>query len=89
MGGRGTSTADGESIVFYSDDEVVASTNPGWIQQAFDLLTGLFDQVGLQTIVHKTVGVVYRTFRVARVRADKAYTQMMAGERRIFKERQR
>ena len=86
---RGTSTADGESGIFYADDGVVASTDPGWIQSAFDLLTGLFDQAGLRTNVRKTVGMVCRTFRAARVRADKAYTRRMMGEGRIFKERQK
>ena len=33
--------------IFYDNDGVVASTDPGWIQSAFDFLTGLFDRVGL------------------------------------------
>ena len=32
---------------FYADNEVVASTDLGWLQSAFDFLTGLFDWVGL------------------------------------------
>ena len=36
---------------FYVEDGVVASTDPGWIQLAFDMLTGLFDRVGLRTNV--------------------------------------
>ena len=36
---------------FYSDYRVVASTDPGWLQSEFDLLTGLLDWVGLQTNV--------------------------------------
>ena len=31
---------------FYSDDGVVASTNLGWLQTAFNTLTGLFDRGG-------------------------------------------
>ena len=56
---------------------MVASTDPGWIHTAFDILTGLFDRVGLQTNVKKTVGMVFHTCRADRVRADKAYTQRM------------
>ena len=37
---------------------MVASINPGWIQTAFDMLVVLFDQVGLNTNVQKTVGLV-------------------------------
>ena len=37
-----------KSAFFYVKDGVVASTDPGWLQLAFDLLTGLFDQVGLR-----------------------------------------
>ena len=29
---------------FYADKRMVASTNSGWIQTAFDTLTGLFDR---------------------------------------------
>ena len=39
--------------------------------------------------VRKTVGVVFRHFRAAGVRADEAYTRRMTGEGVIFKERQR
>ena len=54
---------------FYADDGVVASTDPGWLQLAFDLLTGIFDWVGLWTNVCKTVGMMCRPCRVAVVRA--------------------
>ena len=74
---------------FYADGRMVASTDPGWLQSAFDTLTGLFDQVGLPKNVCKTVGMVCRPCRVAGVQADEAYTRRMTGEWRIFKERQR
>ena len=45
---------------FYDEDGVVASTDPGWLQSAFDFLTGLFDRVGLRTNIRKTV--VFQTF---------------------------
>ena len=50
---------DGESGFFFNaDDGVVASTEPGYIQSAFDLLTGMFDRVGLRKNVRKTVRMV-------------------------------
>ena len=43
---------------FYVDNGLIASTRPEWLQGAFDTLTGLFDQVGLQTNIVKTVGML-------------------------------
>ena len=43
---------------FYADDGMVASIDPGWLQLAFDMLTGLFYGVVLQTNVRKIVGMV-------------------------------
>ena len=59
-----------KSDVFNADDGVVASTDPGWFQLVLDLLSGLFDQVGLRIKILKTVGMVCRTCREDRVRAD-------------------
>ena len=67
---------------------MVASADPGWIQSAFDILTGLFNQVGLQTNIRKTVGMVCKPFWAARMRAYKAYTWQMMGEGRSYKEKQ-
>ena len=38
---------------FYADNRMMASTNLGWIQTAFDMLMGLFDQVGLKKMLRK------------------------------------
>ena len=46
----------------YVDDCMVAYTDPGWLQSAFDMLMEIFDQMGLRTNIHKTVGMVCRTF---------------------------
>ena len=34
---------------FYADNGLIALRDPNFLQQAFDLLPGLFDRVGLQT----------------------------------------
>ena len=73
---------------FYTNDGMVASTDPEWLQLAFDKLTGMFDQVGLWMNIRKTMGVVFRPFWAAGVRADESYTYRMTGEGRSFKERQ-
>ena len=54
--------------IFYTDDTLVASTNPGWLQSVFDTLMVIFDQVVVQTNVCKTVGMVCHPFRASRVR---------------------
>ena len=34
-----------QEAFFYVDNEMVSSPNPGWLQTAFDTLTGLFERV--------------------------------------------
>ena len=53
---------------------MVASTNLGWLQTAFDKLTGIFDRVGLRTNIRKIVGIVCQPCQADRVRVDEAYT---------------
>ena len=48
---------------------MVASTNSGWIQTAFDMMMGLFKRVGLIKNVKKTVGMVCHPFQAGGVRA--------------------
>ena len=89
MEGRGEACADeGEGGFFYKYVGMVDSTDPGWIQTELDTLTGVFDQVGLQENVQKTVGMVYKPCREVRVRSDKAYTRRITGEGRSYKNRQ-
>ena len=66
-----------KAALFYANNGVVASTDPGWLQSEFDLMMGLFDRVGLRTNVRKTVWMVGRPFWTSGVRSDKAYTQRM------------
>ena len=78
-----------QEAFLYSDDRMVASTDPGWIHTTFDMLTGLFDRAGLKVNVCKKVGMVCYICRVVRVQADKAYTCQVAGLVGSYKERQR
>ena len=72
-GGRETFTVDGASSIFYADKGVVASTNLLWLQTASDMLTGLFDRLGLQKKFRKTVGMVFHPCQALGVQADEAY----------------
>ena len=38
---------------------MVASSDPRWLQGAFNTLVGLIDRVGLRTNVRKTVRIVF------------------------------
>ena len=56
-----------KELFFNVDNRMVASTNLGWIQTAFDILTGLFDRVGLKTNVRKIVGMACHPCQAVRV----------------------
>ena len=66
-----------KSAFFNADDGVVASTDPGWIQSAFDLMTGVFDRLGLRTNIHKAVGMVCLPCQASGVRSFEAYNRRM------------
>ena len=36
-----------QAALFYADDGMVASSDPHWLQWAFNVLVGLFERVGL------------------------------------------
>ena len=57
---RGETGREGQHQVtlFYADDGMVVLSDPAWIQVAFNALVGLFDRVGMQTNVGKTVSMV-------------------------------
>ena len=42
-----------KAVLFYSDNRMVASTNSGCIQTAFDMLTGIFDRVVMNKMPRK------------------------------------
>ena len=48
-----------QAALFYTDNGVVALSDPCWLQGAFNTLVGLFDRVDLRTNVRKTVGMVF------------------------------
>ena len=68
---------------------MVASSDPGWLQGAFNTLVGLFNRVGLQNNVGKTVGMVCRTCQAAGTQLEAAYERRMTGEELSYQERQR
>ena len=47
-----------QAALFYADNGMMASSDPRWLQWAFDTLVSLFERVGLQTNVGKTFSIV-------------------------------
>ncbi len=41
-------------VAFYVDDGFIASQDPVWLQESFDILVGLFERIGLFTNAAKT-----------------------------------
>ena len=69
------------------DDGLVASTDPEWIQGAFDTLTGLFDRVELCKNIDDMVDMLLRTCRVSGNQSETLYERRMTGERLTYQER--
>ena len=58
---------------------MVASSDPGWLQEKFNALVGLFDRVGLHTNVGKTVGMVCHHCQAAGNLTTEAYRRRITG----------
>ena len=68
---------------------MVASLELIWLQGDFITLLGLFDGVGLNTNVGKTVGIFYRLHQVEGTKPEAAYGRRMKGLGTSYQERQR
>ena len=88
---RGETGREGrhQAALFYSDDGMVALSDPAWLQGAFNALVGLFDRVVLQTNVGKTVGMVCHPYQAAGNITQTAYGRRLTGEGKLYRELQR
>ena len=78
-----------QAALLYTDDGMVASSDPRWLQWAFNTLVGLFDCVGLQTNVGKMVIMTCRPCPAAGNQSETAYGHKMTGEGMTYRERKR
>ena len=62
------------------DDGLIALTRPECIQWEFEILTGLFDRVGLWKNKKKAVGMVFQTFHISGRHSKEYYKGCMTGE---------
>ena len=76
-----------QTALFYANDGMVASSDPGWLQGAFNTLVGLFYSVGLWINAGKTVGMVYHPCQVDRNLTTEAYGRRVTGVGPTYRER--
>ena len=78
-----------QSALFYVDNGTVASSDPRWLQGAFNTLVGLFDILGLQTNAGNTVGMVCRPYQAAGNQSEATYGRRIMGEGTTYREPQK
>ena len=73
--------------LLYADDVMVALSDPQWLHSAFNTLVGLFDKVGLQKNVGKTVGMVCHLCQETGNLSEAAYGRRVTGEGPTYRDR--
>ena len=68
---------------------MVASSDPAWVQGAFNTLVCIFDRVGLQTNVRKTVSMVGHPCQAAGNITQAAFWRRLTGEGKLYREQHR
>ena len=72
--------------LFYSDDGMVASSDPRWLQGVFSTLVGLFDRVGLRKNFGKTVVMVCQPCQAAGILSEAASGRRSTGAGPTYRE---
>ena len=62
------------AALFYVYDGLIISLRPSRLQDTLDVLTVLFDRVGLGNNVYKMAGIVFQPGRTAVIQSEEAYT---------------
>ena len=74
--------------LFYADDGMIASSEPGCLQGAFRTLLGMFDWVGLRTNVRNMVRMFFCPCQAAVNNLEAAYEWRTMGVELSYQERQ-
>ena len=77
------------SALFYTDDGIVASSDPGWLQGSLRTLVGLFHQVCLQKNYGKMFRMVLRPCQAVGTQSEAVYNWQMTGAGLSYQDRQR
>ena len=78
-----------QNVLLYADDGMIASSDPGWLQEEFFTLLGLFDWVDLSTNAGNTVRMIFRPCQAAGTQSEAVYEQRMTGAGLSYRERHR
>ena len=70
---------------FYADDGLIVARDPAALHVAFDVLTGLFDRVGLWTNTPKTEAMVFLPGKIRTPLTAESYEARMDQEYRAMK----
>ena len=68
-----------QAVLFYTDDGMVALSEPRWLQGAFNTLVGMFDRVGLRKNIRNTVKMVCHLCQAAGNLSTEAYGRRVTG----------
>jgi len=77
------------AAMFYADDGLLASRSASWLQEALEVLTDLFERVGLRTNTTKTVAMTCVPGFIRSHVSDTSYRRRTSGEGASLRERQR
>ena len=68
-----------QPALFYANHGMVTSSDPGWLQGAFNTLVSHFDRVGLRNNVGNTVVTVFHPCQAAGNLTTEAYRRRVTG----------
>ena len=74
---------------FYIYDGLVTSPQPESLQRLFDVLTDLFNRIGLCTKLRKTMSIAFQTCHTPAELLEAAYEQWVTGIGKSYQERLR
>ena len=69
-----------KATLFYEDNDLITSLNSEWIQWAFNVLTSLFERVGLLTNFGKKKSTILHSGYISGRQSYSAYKRRMTGE---------
>ena len=62
-------------VAFYVNDGLIASRDPVWLQELFDILIGLFEWIGLFTNASKTKVMICIPGRIRKAYTEEKYAE--------------
>ena len=86
--GMGDNVAE-RLALFYADDGYISAVDQAWLQQATDILVGLFRRAGLQANASKTKAMTTFPSRVRIGLSNRAYERRTTGQGDTFRAHQR